>query len=259
MSAPAPIRRYVALGDSSTEGLDDPDGQGGHRGWADRLAARLAAAYPGLRYANLAVRSRSAAEIAATQLAPAVAMRPDLATVVAGMNDLLRRDYDAARVAAEVGAMQRALIAGGARVITFTLPDVSARMRLGARMAARTTALNAALREVCAATGAHLLDLAALEVARDPRLWSDDRLHANALGHARLADALAHQLALPGADDGWAQPLPPAPLAGRGQRAAADVRWLVRHVAPWAWRKVRGRSAGDRVTAKRPVLTPVEP
>ena len=85
-------RRYVALGDSSTEGLDDLDGAGQYRGWADRLAEHIAHAHPGLEYANLAVRGRSAGEIAATQLAPALAMRPDLATVVAGMNDLLRRN-----------------------------------------------------------------------------------------------------------------------------------------------------------------------
>ena len=58
------FERYVALGDSSTEGLDDPDGAGGFRGWADRLAEHVAAAHPGLCYANLAVRGRSAGEIA---------------------------------------------------------------------------------------------------------------------------------------------------------------------------------------------------
>ena len=78
------FERYVAIGDSSTEGLDDPDGAGGYRGWADRLAELLAEAHPDLRYANLAVRGKSAGEIAASQLAPALAMRPDLATVVAG-------------------------------------------------------------------------------------------------------------------------------------------------------------------------------
>ena len=119
-------QRYVAIGDSSTEGLDDADGAGGFRGWADRLAEQVDAAYPGLAYENLAVRGLSAGEIAASQLAPAVAMRPDLATVVAGMNDLLRREYDAARVAGEVGAMIRALRDVGATVVTFTIPKGTA-------------------------------------------------------------------------------------------------------------------------------------
>ena len=40
------FRSYVALGDSSTERLMDPDGAGGYRGWADRLAQHLADAQP---------------------------------------------------------------------------------------------------------------------------------------------------------------------------------------------------------------------
>jgi lysophospholipase L1-like esterase len=56
--------RYVAIGDSSTEGLDDPDGRGGYRGWADRLAQRVAQAQPSpLLYANLAIRGRTTREI----------------------------------------------------------------------------------------------------------------------------------------------------------------------------------------------------
>ena len=35
-------RRFVALGDSTTEGLMDLYPDGTFRGWADRLAARLA-------------------------------------------------------------------------------------------------------------------------------------------------------------------------------------------------------------------------
>ena len=47
--------RYVAIGDSTTEGLEDPYPDGsGYRGWADRLAERMAQASPGLLYANLA-------------------------------------------------------------------------------------------------------------------------------------------------------------------------------------------------------------
>ena len=252
-------RRYVAIGDSSTEGLDDPDGAGGYRGWADRLAEHLANAHPGLLYANLAVRGRAAGEIEATQLAAAVAMRPDLATVVAGMNDLLRTNWDAARVAGHVVSMARALIAGGATVITFTIPDVSRRMRLGRTLSARTQALNVELRRGAAETGALLLDLASYDAAHDPRLWAVDRLHGNPAGHALIADELAHLLGLPGAEPGaLAEPLPPhAPR--RLDDLAADLAWAARFVAPWAWRRLRGRTLGDGRSAKRPTLMPVVP
>ncbi|MPY78335.1 MAG: hypothetical protein GEV04_07535 [Actinophytocola sp.] len=45
---------FVAIGDSFTEGVSDTHPDGGYRGWADVLAARLAETRPGLRYANLA-------------------------------------------------------------------------------------------------------------------------------------------------------------------------------------------------------------
>ncbi|MER2137399.1 MAG: SGNH/GDSL hydrolase family protein, partial [Arthrobacter sp.] len=70
MPAPAPapaqghpdhlFNRYVALGDSFTEGIGDPspESPGGHRGWADRLAEELAAGHDDFAYANLAIRGR---------------------------------------------------------------------------------------------------------------------------------------------------------------------------------------------------------
>ncbi|MEO7734875.1 MAG: SGNH/GDSL hydrolase family protein, partial [Kofleriaceae bacterium] len=214
MAAPR-IERYVALGDSTTEGLDDPDGAGGYRGWADRLAERIAAQQGGLAYANLGLRGRCARQIKDEQLAPALALRPDLATVVAGMNDLLRGGFEARAVAADVAEMQQALIARGAVVITFTIPDIARRLAISpiARvLSARTQLLNDELRRVSAAAGARVLDLAAYPVACDPRMWSRDRLHANAPGHARIAEALADLLGLPGADARWREPLP-APIA----------------------------------------------
>lgn len=116
--------RYVALGDSQTEGLGDGDDVLGHRGWADRLAEHLARAGPGLLYANLAVRGRTAAQIRDEQLAAALELRPDLATVMAGMNDVIRPGFDAARVAGVLEEMFAALVGAGARVVTVTFPDI---------------------------------------------------------------------------------------------------------------------------------------
>jgi lysophospholipase L1-like esterase len=250
------FERYVAVGDSSTEGLDDRDGDS-FRGWADRLAEHVAATSPDLLYANLAVRGRSAAEIRATQLAPAVAMRPDLATVVAGMNDLLRSQWDAKRVAAEVGEMVSALRGVGAEVITFTIPDVSRRMRLGSLLTAKTDALNVEIRDIARSTGARLLDLASYDLAHDSRMWAPDRIHGNPEGHARIAAALAHLLELPGSTAGsLTEQLPKDPRSRRA-KIVEDVTWVARFVAPWALRRARGRTTGDGRSAKRPVLAPV--
>lgn len=150
--------------------------------------------------------------------------------------------------------MQRVLIAGSAVVVSFTIPDLSRRIPIAGALPARTTALNRALRAVSATTGARLLDLAAHDIASDPRLWAIDRLHANAVGHARIADAVAFTLGLPGATAAWREPLPtPVPPA----RLIDDLAWGWRYVVPWLWRRARGRTAGDRVTAKRPALVAI--
>lgn len=257
MASPPRYTRYVAVGDSSTEGLVDDDGQGGFRGWADRLAEHVDAAYPGLAYANLAVRGLSAGEIAASQLAAAIALRPDLATVVAGMNDLLRRNFDAERVAATVGAMVGALRDGGATVVTFTIPDVSRRMRLGQTLTARTAALNACLRRVAAERDALLLDLASAPLSQDPRMWAVDRIHGNPEGHRRIGEALAHLVGLPGAAPGsLSEQLPPLPPR-RLSDLAVDAAWVATYVVPWAIRRLRNRTTGHGRVAKRPHLAPV--
>lgn len=249
--------RYVAIGDSTTEGLDDPDGHGGYRGWANRLAERIASLQGHLLYANLGVRGRTTREILEEQLAPALAMRPDLATVVAGTNDALRRRFDAEVFRSDLETMQKALIEQGATVLTFTLPDLTPVMPFARILGDRVAILNEAIRAACANSGAILCDLAAYPVASDPRLWSDDRLHANSVGHARIADALAYHLGLPGTDLSWSEPLPDRPTPRFGDAVRGELAWVRNHLLPWLWRHLRGKSSGDGRDPKRPTLTPV--
>lgn len=252
-------RRYVAIGDSSTEGLDDPDGAGGYRGWANRLAERVALAQGGgLLYANLAVRGRRTRQILEEQLAPALAMRPDLVTLFCGTNDVVARRFDRGAFAADFETMACALAGAGATALTFTMPDLGRVLPLARRLAPRLEAVNGAVREVAARTGMLLVDFARHPVAGDPRLWSGDRLHANAAGHERIAAALAHALGLPAADGNWAEPLPAPRKRGRRERLRAELAWLARHFLPWLLRHARGRSSGDGRGPKRPWLVEVE-
>jgi lysophospholipase L1-like esterase len=256
-----PFRRYVALGDSQTEGMGDGDDASGLRGFADRLAERLAGGDPGFAYANLAVRGRVAAQVREEQLEPALALRPDLATVVAGVNDLLRPKFDADEVAGHLEAMFAALTAAGTRVATVTFPDPAGLTPLGRPLTPRALALNARIREAARRHGVALADAAEHPVITDPRLWSPDRLHAGPLGHRRIAEALAHALELPGSDAGWTLPLPAAatrPPAGL-HALTTEARWLASFLGPWLVRRLRGRSSGDGRIAKRPQLLPFRP
>ncbi|WP_329082785.1 SGNH/GDSL hydrolase family protein [Streptosporangium sp. NBC_01469] len=196
--------RYVALGDSQTEGLGDGDDSTGPRGWADRLAV----GGPTLQYANLAVRGHLAAQVHAEQLGPALALRPDLATVVAGVNDLLRPRFDADEVAGHLEAMFAALTAQGAHVATLTFPDIARITPLARPLSPRVAALNHRIRAAAHRHGVVVAETSHHPVVTDPRLWSQDRLHAGPLGHERIAAAVAHALQLPGSGDSWTHPLP---------------------------------------------------
>jgi lysophospholipase L1-like esterase len=235
--------------------MDDPDGRGGYRGWANRIAEKLAANQGSVLYANLAIRGRTTRKIMDEQLAPGLAMRPDLATVVAGTNDLLRPKFDPEGVRADLETMQRAFIDIGATVISFTLPDLRPVMPFARILGGRAEILNVAIRRACSNSGAILCDLATYPVASDPRLWSDDRLHANSLGHARIADALAYHLNIPGSDASFAVPLPSPPQTTAMDLVRAEVAWGRNHLLPWIWRHMRGISSGDGRSAKRPFLT----
>lgn len=254
---PSRFQRYVAIGDSSTEGLDDPDGRGGYRGWSQRLAENIAQVQGGLLYANLAVRGRTTRQIRDQQLGPALAMRPDLATVFSGTNDVMARRFDLEQVAADMEHIQRSLVECGATVLTFTLPDLTPVLPLARPLAPRIRAMNEALRSVAGRTGVILLDFAAHPVAADPRLWSEDRIHASVLGHERIAAALAHALGLPGADEGWKEPLPVDRSRSLAGYWRSELTWASRHLWPWMTRGLFGPAVERPRNPKRPELTPI--
>lgn len=249
--------RYVAIGDSQTEGLRDGDDRTGYRGWANRLAERLATLNPNCEYANLAVRGRLIGQVHAEQLEPALAMRPDLATVVAGLNDIIRTEYDGDAVAGHLETMIGALAGSGAQVATLTYPDVGAIIPIARRWQPRVAAFNARVREIAARHGATVVETDRYAVCTDRRIWSGDRLHLNTLGHARLAEGFAHALGLPGSDSSWTDPLPGRDAPGLARALAGELRWAGVFLAPWVWRRLNGRSSGDGRSAKRPQLQPV--
>jgi lysophospholipase L1-like esterase len=249
------IHRFVALGDSTTEGLEDPYADGiAYRGWADRLAERLATLNPDLLYANLAIRGRKLGQIRSEQLAPALAMQPDLTSIVGGVNDVLRPSADLDALAADMDAMVAALTGAGSAVLLMTYPDFGDIMAVARRVSPRLRAFNAELRVIAARHGARLMDLENGGVT-DARLFHVDRLHANAAGHERILLAAAEALELPGSSAAWREPLPAAPATSRLQTLREDARWAGTHLTPWIGRRLRGVSSGDGVQPKRPELS----
>jgi lysophospholipase L1-like esterase len=252
------IGSFVALGDSFTEGLNDYARDGTLIGWADRLAQVLAAQAAGFRYANLAIRGKLVRDVLHEQIEPAIAMSPDLVSVAAGGNDILRgSDVDVLAELFESGVAR--LQAAGCRVLIFTGFDPRAFpvIRL---LRGRIAAYDMHLRAIADQRGCDLVDLWSMRVLRDPRAWSGDRLHLTADGHRLVALRACEALGLPVEED-WRTPLPgngQYPQAGRLAARRDDLRWAREHAVPWVTRRVRGRSSGDDLPPKRPELEPVQ-
>nr|WP_246425191.1 SGNH/GDSL hydrolase family protein [Streptomonospora nanhaiensis] len=252
---PAVIRSYVAIGDSLTEGLDDPAPDGGYRGFADRLAEHLGAAAPGFCYANLAVRGRRVRHIFGEQLEQTLRFAPDLVTVHAGGNDVLRPTTNLDTLAAEFEAGVRRLRDAGIRVVILSGHDTGwvpvLRVYRG-----RIAVFSMHLRAIAERTASDIVDLWSLGALNDPRAWSVDRLHFNAAGHGIVAARIAELLGCPmGPRELWARPweTPPERLP-RILRRRENWRWARHHLVPWLGRRALGRSSGDGRLPKRPEL-----
>lgn len=251
------LRRFVAIGDSFAEGVGDPDPArpNGVRGWADRVAEALAAADPEVRYANLAIRGSRLAEIAAGQLAPAIALEPDLVSVFAGANDLLRPTVDIDGLVRDYAVVLDRLAATGARVLVWTAPDLGEAKVLGA-LRGRFAIYNELIRELVEERGLDLVDHWRLKEFRDPRLWDADKMHPSPAGHRRMAAAALDVLGVAHTLDAE---VPDHDIPARYAAAVTAGRLWVRDVAmPRAQRLIGAPPAAGRA-AKRPTLEPITP
>ncbi|MFJ2173502.1 SGNH/GDSL hydrolase family protein [Streptomyces sp. NPDC087851] len=246
---------FVAVGDSFTEGMSDLLPDGSYRGWADLLAARLAAGTPGFRYANLAVRGKLIGQIVEEQVGVAAAMRPDLVTLVGGLNDTLRPKVDMGRVRGLLTEAVERLAPACGQLVLMRSPGRNGPVM--ERFRPRMEELFTVVDELAAAHGALVVDLYGVPALGDQRMWDVDRLHLTAEGHRRVAEAVAQALGLAPGDD-WRAELPPAGAERWLARRTSDARFARQYLGPWVMRRVTGRSSGDGRAAKRPELLPYE-
>jgi phosphatidylinositol alpha 1,6-mannosyltransferase len=263
-SSPAPgprWTRYVALGDSLTEGLCDSSRQadGVYRGWADRLATFLAhtsEAVDPAHYANLAVRSRRIDDVVRDQIPQALELGADLVSVLVGANDLVQHGARPERLADRLAEGVVRLRESGADVLIVTpfAPHRSFLRPLHARLGR----FNAALARTAADTGSMLLDFWRDPICHEGRAWAADRVHLSSHGHRMLSYRAAAAIGIPGAREIGALDA----LMHEDEPVDTDTRiptpqWMWTHARPWAIRRMRGRAAGDGLPPKQPLLMPV--
>jgi lysophospholipase L1-like esterase len=247
--------RFVALGDSQTEGLWDGNDSGGIVGFADRLAAMLDSLHPGLQYANLAIRGRRIRDVLDDQLPRALAMQPDLITVCVGMNDITRPGLLFDRALADLDLLHERLARSGATVVTTTFPDIGRIVPIGRILTTRMRRMNEAIATAADDLGFKLVDLYHAPSMTQPDTWSDDRVHGSTKGHRLFAAAAAEALNLPSSNHDWALAGPNAVEPTLRSRAFSQLLWTKNMLAPWLWHHARGISSGDGREPKRPKLT----
>ncbi|WP_223690315.1 SGNH/GDSL hydrolase family protein [Leifsonia poae] len=258
MSRPA-FTRYVALGDSITEGLCDPEPThpGGLLGWADRLAvildgdARLGG-HP-FEFANLAVRGRRIGDVVGNQIPRALRLGPDLVSVMVGGNDLMSPAADPDALAHRLDTGIRSLRASGATVLLANLFDPQFAFFLKP-FRGRAAVFNANIWSIARDNEAIVLDVWGVRQFQDGAMWATDRVHLSSRGHRLLAARAAHTLGVPYAEiaarntaETPPAPAPPLPLR----------TWFRVYAIPWVGRRLRHISAGDGLDAKQPVPCPV--
>jgi len=191
-------RRFAGVGDSVVEGVREPAEGYRDESWIDRLLRWIRLVGPDLTELNLGRRDLRAAEVRATQLAAALDFRPDVAAVSAGGNDMFRRDFDPAAVAADLSAIVGSLRRSGCEVITLGFFDIGQAgivpERYAARSSARIRQLGELTGEVAARHGALFVNLNDHPLSKDPTIYSSDLVHLNARGNAVVAAEVLRRL-----------------------------------------------------------------
>ena len=245
--------RFIALGDSMTEGMCDEIIDGKYRGWADRVADTLVKESPNFSYVNLAIRGKLLHQVIDGQIPAAKAFITGPETLVsfhAGANDVLRPSYQAEDAFAKYEKGVSDLAKTGATIIVFTVVDrVEGNGKTAQLWHERFSSFNVNVRNVAKKYGATIIEADDAKWLADLRFLAVDRLHLNSDGHWRLSQAVLEKLGKE-FDSAWKIPLPPAKKKSWLRINTEKTLWIITFVLPWIWRRIRGKSSGDGRSAK---------
>ncbi len=246
--------RFVALGDSFTEGVGDPalDAEV-MRGWADLVAEGLAAHHGGIAYANLAIRGKLLEPIVTEQVDQALALDPlpTIATLNGGGNDMMRPGMDAATLIDLTEQGARRLLDAGVRPVLLAGADPSGGLPFRKTLYARGTQLTDAVEQLARRLDVPFVSAFADDQVRAAEYWSEDRLHLNPHGHRRVANLVLDALGVEHPGDAEIEPVT--------HNVVSHVRFARAHFAPWLGRRLTGRSSADGRTGKHAGWTEVAP
>ncbi len=238
---PASGIRYVAIGDSFTEGVGDELPDGVVRGWADLVAAGWADSLGRpIEYSNLAIRGKLVRPIVDEQLEAALALGPTHLSFNGDGNDMLRPRTSIRDITDAFEQVAARCAESGVQLILLSGANPSAQLPLGGLIGRRGDALSAAVLELLGDRDGVVTALNWPDrTLTHPSFWSADRLHMNARGHHRVAARVLTALGAQAPDAWWSLPVADAtPVLARGE-------YFREHLAPWVRRRLTGTSSGD--------------
>ena len=206
---------------------------------------------PEFEYANLAIRGRKLRPILAEQLAPALVMKPDLVTIYAGANDVLRPSVDIDGLLADLDAAIGMIRGAGAQVVMFTAFDPGYSKVFG-MMRGRFAIYSEYVREISEKHDTSLVDFWRLREYRDARLWDRDRMHMSSAGPQRQALAVSEPPGIELSPERLELDLLPELTAA--QLRQANLSWASQYAGPWVKRRLTGVSSGDNLSPRWPTM-----
>ena len=267
--------RFIALGDSMTEGMNDVIINGNFRGWADRVADVLATTHPNFTYMNLAIRGKLVGQVVREQIPVALKHIPYPGSITgdveitpsdvlvsfhAGANDILRPKYSPEETIATYNKGVEIFAERGVRLMLFCiLEDFAAGSKTGSALAERFRYFNENVKRIAKDAGAILLDPNPEPFWHDKSFMSWDRLHMNSEGHHRAAQGVLARLELPH-DPDFREPAVRIEKKSRWREVRENLHWFFAFLLPWIWRRIRGRSSGDGRMPKygEPIRWPIQ-
>ncbi|MDZ8172699.1 SGNH/GDSL hydrolase family protein [Microbacterium xanthum] len=248
------VIRYVAIGDSFSEGVGDELPDGSVRGWADLVAQGWAdGTRRPVEYANLAIRGKLVWPIVEEQLEQALALRPTHLSFNGGGNDMLRPRIPLSRVVDAFRRVLRRCDEQGVTLILLSGANPSSQLPLSRLIQSRGDALSRHVVELVddRSDVVRALNWPDRELST-PGYWSQDRLHMNSRGHHRVAARVLAALGVEAPGELWSMPPLDLPRLGAGTYARD-------HLGPWVRRRLTGTSSGDGRAAKHPAFITVAP
>jgi lysophospholipase L1-like esterase len=192
----------VAMGDSLTEGIEDTPGAGG---FPARLERMLNSASPGAQVANLGRSGWTSAQLVSRQLPTALKIKPDIALVWIGSNDLWRyfradqESDDLAKYTANIDSTLKALKDANIKTYIALVDDQSRRPVASTneiepytqadrdRMSRRAVAYNEVIALKASEYGATTVDFFNTDIFTNPATLAADGNHPNSQGYDLIA------------------------------------------------------------------------